>query len=571
MSHSSQFLRLHRTGLRLTIAAIAAASLTSSVLSQQRPRFYSDDPITREPESQDASNAKPYEIEQMYEMVYNLFITPKYKPSGRRAKNLNTIDELPDSSWFTNRIGTNPVTTAEITRGPALGAPPDPSHWVLIREKTAGVHPGFTARDAKGETWFLEFDPPTNPEGATAAVVVATKIFWALGYNQVESYLTSFDPKKVTIDPKATVRRPSGKRTPFTHDDINTILERVARNKDGTYRVIAGRLIPGKILGNFLYEGTRSDDPNDLVPHEHRRELRALRVFGAWTNLTDLKAANTLDALSTANGRSVVKHYLQDVGSTFGMCNDFHEWDLSWEHFYQGDATMKRFFSFGFALSPWQTVDYQEYPAIGKFEGDVWDPRTWRPQTPTTAYMELRDDDAFWAARRVAAFTDELIRAAVHTGEFSDPAAEQLLGDVLIKRRNKIASLYLTAVNPIVNPRLDASGRLTVENAAVTAGVAKAPSAYRAAWFVFDNATGAAKPLGQTQAATATIDAVAGLPSATGSMVAIDIAADSADHPVWKEPIRTYFRRSATGWTLVGLERLPEQLPAGRTAGSTSR
>ena len=112
----------------------------------------------------------------------------------------------------------------------------------------------------------------------------------------------------------------------------------------------------------------------------------------------------------------------------------------------------QRFFSFGFALSPWQTVDYVEYPSIGKFEGDRFDPRKWRPQTPTTAYMELRDDDAFWAARRVVAFTDDLIRAAVHTGEYSDPTAEKYLADVLIKRRNKIASIYLTAVNPIVDP-----------------------------------------------------------------------------------------------------------------------
>ena len=52
--------------------------------------------------------------------------------------------------------------------------------------------------------------------------------------------------------------------------------------------------------------------------------------------------------------------------------------------------------------------------------------------------MELRDDDAFWAAQRVAAFTDEMIRAIVHTGEFSDPAAEKQLGDILIKRRDKI-------------------------------------------------------------------------------------------------------------------------------------
>ena len=388
---------------------------------------------------------------------------------------------MPDSSWFTNRIGTKPVTTDEITRGANVGAPPDPSKWVLIREKTSGSHPGFTARDAKGETWFLEFDPPYFAEGATGAVAIATKIFWALGYNQVESFLTTLDPKNTTIDPQATVRRPNGKRTAFTQDDINTILENVARNPDGTYRVIAGRQLPGKILFGYQYNGTRPDDPNDLVPHEHRRELRALRVFGAWTNLTDLKAANSLDTLITENGKSIVKHYLQDVGSTFGMCNDLHEWDLSYEYFLEGGPSWKRFFTLGFGLSPWQTVDYVEYPSVGKFEGKVFDPRKWRPQTPTVAYMEMRDDDAFWAARRVAAFTDELIRAAVHTGQFSNPEAEKYLADVLIQRREKIKSTYLTAVNPIVNPRLDSNG-LTFENAAVAGGVAEGSVGYRASW-----------------------------------------------------------------------------------------
>jgi hypothetical protein len=556
---------------RLACLAVAVSVALGSTVSTQRQQFYRDDPIAREPDSQDASRAVEHDIKSIYEMTYNLFVTADHKPSGVRARNVNTIDEVPDSHWFTNRIGTTPMTPEQMTRGANTGAPPDPAKWILTREKTAGVHPGFTAKDAKGETWFLQFDPPYYPEGATGAVAVASRIFWALGYNQVELFLTTFDPKKVEFDPQATIRRPSGKRTRFNTDDMNAILERVAKNADGTYRVVAGRLLPGKILGGYLFQGTRPDDPNDVVPHEHRRDLRALRVFGAWTNLTDLKAANTLDTLVSENGRMIVKHYLQDVGSTFGMCNELHEWDLSYEHFYQGDATRKRFFSFGFALSPWQTIPYRQYyPSIGKFEGDEFDPRKWRPQTPTTAYMEARDDDAFWAARRLAAFSDELIRAAVRAGQYSDPKAEKYLGDVLIKRRDKILALYLNAINPIVNPRLDASGRLTLENAAIAAGAAEGQPTYRASWMLFDNATGATKPLATTESRTSTLTAPDGLPTAAGSYIQVDLSADFAAYPAWKQPIKSHFRRTAQGWDLVGLERLPETVPVAQTLQAES-
>ena len=276
MALSSSFRTRAAAAVGLLTAVVV---LTATVSTQQGPRFYSDDPIAREPESQDASKATPFEINTLYEVSYNLFVTSGYTPSRTRAKSINTIDEVANSNWFTNRIGTTPVTVAELTRGANMGTPPDASKWVLFREKTSGAHPGFTAKDAKGETWFLEFDSPAYPEGATGAVSVASKIFWALGYNQVESFISTFDPKNVEFDPEATIRRPSGARTRFTSDDVNQILERVARNADGTYRVIAGRLIPGNVLGGFKFAGTRPDDPNDLVPHEHRRELRALRVF----------------------------------------------------------------------------------------------------------------------------------------------------------------------------------------------------------------------------------------------------------------------------------------------------
>jgi len=539
--------------------AVATAALVSEVSTATRStRFFGDDPLGREPESQDASRAETSSIGEMYEMVYNLFANARYKPSGVRAQNINTIDEVPDSSWFTNRIGTKMLTIDELVRGPNVGAPPDPSRWVIVREKTSGVHPGVTAKDAKGEMWFLQFDPKYYPEGATASLMMATRFFWALGYNQVETFLTTFDPKHVELDPEATIKRPNGKRTSFTDDDLNAILERVARRPDGTYRVAAGRLLPGKVLGNFRYQGTRPDDPNDVVPHEHRRELRALRVFGAWTNLTDLKSANTLDTLVPGNDRLVVKHWLQDVGSTFGMNNDLHEWDLSWEHFYQGDTTLKRLASFGFALSRWQTVDYVEKPSIGKFEGDRFDPRTWRPQTPTTAYMELRDDDAFWAARRVAAFNPEMIAAIIHTGQLSDPTAEEALVGIMLKRRDKILHEYLLAMNPIVSPRLG-EHELTFENAAVDADLGQAPQRYRATWFEFDNATGALRALGETDGNSTGMDAPADLPSRMDSFVAVDLSADGTDYEGWRRPIRAYFRRQTDGWKLVGLDRLSEE------------
>ena len=57
---------------RLTRVLIAAAlvAISAGVLDvpgqTAAPRFYPDDPIAREPESQDASKGKVYQIEQMY-------------------------------------------------------------------------------------------------------------------------------------------------------------------------------------------------------------------------------------------------------------------------------------------------------------------------------------------------------------------------------------------------------------------------------------------------------------------------------------------------------------------------
>jgi hypothetical protein len=160
----------------------------------------------------------------------------------------------------------------------------------------------------------------------------------------------------------------------------------------------------------------------------------------------------------------------------------------------------------------------------------------------------------------------------VHVGRFSDPLAERHLAAVLIKRRDAVARAYLPAINPIVAPRLDASGQLTYENAAVSAGVAEAPAAYHAVWSRFDNATGATQPFADSESRTTTMRPPSDLASiARGGFVAVDISADSASHPSWQQPVRTFFRRTTDGWKLVGLERLPDRGDVQSTPTRTAR
>jgi hypothetical protein len=482
----------------VVVFALAVAAVASSlVVRGAGPRFYRDDPLSREPETADAAKVAARDIDLIPDLLLHMFTRPGDPAPNVRARDINTIDEVPDSSWFVNRIYAQPITTDQVARGPNTASGPAEGRWTVVRPKSAGFSPGFTARDSKGEMWFVAFDPKGHPHAATAAVAVAIRLFWALGYNQIESYISHIDPQQLGVDPNGTISQRPGARRRLKMGDVEAVLRRAAPEPDGTYRIIAGRVAPGKVVGPFKYYGTRPDDPNDLVPHEHRRSLRALKVFGAWTNLVDMKAGNTLDTVVEDNGRHVVRHYMQDVGSTFGSgANGPREWDEGYEYLVDLGLVKKRLFTLGFPLSPWQTVDYDQLPEIGRFEGDKFDPRAWVPRVPTPAFLRARADDIFWAALRVTAFTDEQIRAAVHGGEFGDPAAEKLLGDVLIKRRDAIGRAYLGLVTPLTHFAFDGS-TLTFENVAVD--VAKLPrpdGGYSADWFEFDNATRESRPLG---------------------------------------------------------------------------
>jgi len=58
-----------------------------------------------------------WKIDLFYDLMLNQFTRPGIAP-GSRAQNINTIDEVPDSSWFTNRILAKPLSIEQAVRGP---------------------------------------------------------------------------------------------------------------------------------------------------------------------------------------------------------------------------------------------------------------------------------------------------------------------------------------------------------------------------------------------------------------------------------------------------------------------
>ena len=128
------------------------------------------------------------------------------------------------------------------------------------------------------------------------------------------------------------------------------------------------------------------------MPHEHRRELRGARVFGAWLNHDDSRGVNSLDMLEPRADARYVKHYMFDFGSILGSGTVFaqrhragNEYILEWKPGWLTLATL------GLYTRPWMHIDYPDAPpSVGRFEGDAFDPVQWKPEYPNPAFDNMR-------------------------------------------------------------------------------------------------------------------------------------------------------------------------------------
>ncbi|MGM0578839.1 MAG: hypothetical protein ACQEXJ_24160 [Myxococcota bacterium] len=429
-------------------------------------RFHNADVVWRVDDRRDVPD-EPAEREFLHYRYF--FDHLYYEPASRtlsvpqpapRAMNVNALGQVPDSTWFTNRIGVRDLSPERVRRGPVDdGGPVRP--FTVVGGKRGGKQAGFTMEDARGVRYITKFDRRGKEELQTGADAVTVRLLWALGYHVPADSVVFFERSDLSVAPDATRDDVYGDEVPFTAEDLDAMLRDVGRTTDGRIRGLASRYLPGRPLGGFPEEGVRADDPNDRVPHQHRRELRALGVVFDWLAHTDVKEDNTLDMWTEAAGgeRHHVMHYLLDFGHALGARSrpvrnpadsHAHLWDWAY--------LLKSLPAFGLWKRPWEGIDVPALRGVGRFTADGYVPGIYKPRMPW-APLRARDDlDAFWAARLLMRLRPEHIHAAVEAGRYASPDSREYLADVLIERRRMVARHWFREVNPLARFEVAADG-----------------------------------------------------------------------------------------------------------------
>ena len=518
----------------------------------QGPRFYPDDPLRVEPTPLPVADINVRALSEVLEQVKNsLRKTGERHPANGviPARAVNTLGEVMDSEWFVNRHGTRRMTIDELQRGsgnanpPAVGAP-----LQVLVVKTFGFYPGLLVADSKGQLYLLRFDPVGYEGLATGAEMVTSRLFYALGYHIPENYIVKFERGQLVANPEGQAVSSSGRPRALVATDIDLFLRGVPVGPGQTYRAVATRLPEGRgsLVGPFQVWGTRRDDPNDIVPHEHRRDLRGLSVFEAWVNNANARAVGTQDILTTIGGVTRIRHYLIDFTRSLGSGVQGGP-KVSWE----GNEPVlpklgqigRNIAGMGIATPSWMKAKYPDLREVGAFEANTFDPAEWTTNHSIAPFANRLPDDAYWAAKQVMAFSDDDIRAIVQTGQYSKEA-EDWITAALIERRNRIGRTFFAGVLPLDRFRVTANG-LEFDDLAVTYGFST-PRTYTIEWYGFDNARNAI--LDQSGTGPTVPSSVQAL--ATGAYVAARVSAGNADMRV-----EVFLRKGANGFEVVGLER----------------
>ncbi|HOW87662.1 MAG TPA: hypothetical protein P5561_03080 [Candidatus Omnitrophota bacterium] len=393
------------------------------------------------------------------------------------SANVNVFDEVPDSSFFTNRHGRKRLSAEEIEKGYRENNGPDLSQPLrVIEAEQRGIYPRFWVKDAQDEEYLLEFDPQIALDLSTGAELVASRFYYALGYHVPQYTPLFFNPDQIQAVSAAMTWEDTGFKKPLTQKRLMEYLLVLPQNAQGLYRASAQKIPQGEKKGPFSFEKRRKDDPEDIVNHRDRREIRALGIFASWLNHFDLCETSTQDFLVHEGGQNVLKHYLMDFNGALGATREGPKDPmLGHEHAVDYGETLKTMFLLGFREKPWQKKWREDKeivpgsPAVGYFTNQYFDPAGYKTFFPYESLRMATRADGFWAAKLLADFSDADIRAAVKAGEYENPEDAEAIAKTLIERRDIIVRHWFSCSSPL-DQFESSGGRLSFKDLAVEKG-----------------------------------------------------------------------------------------------------
>ena len=421
--------------------------------------------------------------------------------SEREAVNVNSLDEVPDSAWFTNRRGAAAIRLEDLPLGAcdrSLLLDPEGASdgaWIVDQGKMNGAASGFRVNVPGMGRYLFKADYTRQPELSTAASVVGAAIYAAAGFNTTCEQIVYFRPSLLKL---AAGLRYRPKPDPWQDDAVfdRGALDHILQDcvkRDGLVRMSASAWVPGYVLGPFGYEGTRLDDPNDVIPHEDRRELRGARLLAAWIDFVDSRDAKGLDSwlvdrVGVADGSPghVVHYYLDtssSLGRTFGS-QDAVNRRLGYGYVEDIGGMAGDLITLGIPTRPWDRVRaVPGHELFGYFNVDDFVPDDWRMQYFNPAYSRMTERDGAWMARILARFSPEMVRTLADMARFSDSRNTRYLATVLEGRLERILERYLTRLSPVDELKTDGPGRVCGIDRAAARGVPDAASFhYVARW-----------------------------------------------------------------------------------------
>jgi hypothetical protein len=492
---SALLLSLRRSPRLARIAALGALALGAAACAGQPRRFplraplWQDTdlrsvtlPCRADPTPKEPAHISCAPVEYLSSFAWDAADNTLFRPLSRalavdpggEARNVNSLDEVPDSAWFTNRLGRHPMTIEELTRGactPALLLDPEGAAdgtWLIDKGKNNGSSPGFRVTIPGKGKYLMKTDAKLFPERPSGSSVISAAAYNAAGFYTSCEQVVYIKRSLLKLKPGLKSADNSGIEKPFDEAALQRVIDETSRRGD-LIRFQASAWLPGLPIGPFTYAGMRKDDPNDILPHEDRRDLRGGRLLAAWLDHFDAREQNSMDSWIADDKKvvdastGIVRHYYLDMSDTLGS---EWAWDgisrrLGYSYLLDFQDIGVDLVTFGAVPRAWNRAERTKgAEPFGYYAARDFVPEDWKNEYPNPTFSRMTERDGAWMARILARFTPEMVAGLVKMGQFSKPFYTSHVTEVMEARLEKILARYLARLSPIADLRVDGGSRL---------------------------------------------------------------------------------------------------------------